>query len=371
MSLADRFRDWRNNRLKSPKFQAWAARFPLTRGLARKRAAETFDLAAGFVYSQVLAACVGLDLFHRLESGARDLRALSDDTGMPEPGLERLVKAAIALKLLEKRSGGRFALGEIGAALLGNPSVFAMVRHHSALYSDLSDPVVLLRQRHTNTALARYWSYADPERRESAGTDEVAPYSELMAATQEMIAAEALAAYDISPHALLMDVGGGNGAFLSAAARAAPSLRLRLADLPPVADLARQRFESEGLTDRAEVVGLNMFENALPEGADLITLNRILHDHDDGPVQTLLASVARSLAPGGTLLVIEPLAQTKGAEAMGDAYFGLYLWAMGSGRPRTKTDLSGMLRAAGFTTIEEAKTRQTLLTRVLVARITG
>ncbi len=42
-----------------------------------------------------------------------------------------------------------------------------------------------------------------------------------------------------------------------------------------------------------------------------------------------------ALPPGGTLLIAEPMAGTPGAEAMGDAYFGLYLWAMGSGRPRS------------------------------------
>ena len=52
---------------------------------------------------------------------------------------------------------------------------------------------------------------------------------------------------------------------------------------------------------------------------------------------------------------------------MGDAYFGLYLWAMGSGRPRTADELKAMLRTAGFTRIREAGTAQPLLTRVLVA----
>ena len=53
---------WRDRVLASPRFQAWAAAMPLTRPIARKRARALFDLCAGFVYSQVLVACVRREL---------------------------------------------------------------------------------------------------------------------------------------------------------------------------------------------------------------------------------------------------------------------------------------------------------------------
>jgi demethylspheroidene O-methyltransferase len=61
-----RLRSLRNRLLASPGFQRWAAAFPLTRPVARRHTRELFDLVAGFVYSQVLAACVALDLFEDL-----------------------------------------------------------------------------------------------------------------------------------------------------------------------------------------------------------------------------------------------------------------------------------------------------------------
>jgi demethylspheroidene O-methyltransferase len=106
----------------------------------------------------------------------------------------------------------------------------------------------------------------------------------------------------------------------------------------------------------------------LPAGADLITLVRVLHDHDDERVDRLLAAAYAALPSGGTLLVAEPMAGTRGAERMGDAYFGVYLWAMGSGRPRTAEDLTGRLRRAGFRRPSERRTRVPLQTRVWVAR---
>ena len=42
------------------------------------------------------------------------------------------------------------------------------------------------------------------------------------------------------------------------------------------------------------------------------------------------------------------MAGTPGAEPIGDAYFGFYLLAMGSGRPRTPSELRRLLREAGL-----------------------
>lgn len=58
---------------------------------------------------------------------------------------------------------------------------------------------------------------------------------------------------------------------------------------------------------------------------------------------------------------------TPGAAPVTDAYFGLYLLAMGSGRCRTVPELTAMLREAGFSQTREISTRRPLLTRVLVS----
>ena len=131
---------------------------------------------------------------------------------------------------------------------------------------------------------------------------------------------------------------------------------------------AEARFAAAGLGGRVTIVAGDFDRDPLPPGADLITLVRVLHDHDDERVDRLLAAAYAALPSGGVLLVAEPMAGTQGAERMGDAYFGLYLWAMGSGRPRTAPDLAERLQRAGFRRPRERRTRVPLQTRVLVAR---
>lgn len=304
-----------------------------------------------------------LDLFRRLADGPRLPARIAPEIALSPEAAERLMAAAAALGLLERRRDGAYGLGPHGAALLGAGGVAEMVRHHALFYDDLADPVALLRGTAGPTKLAEFWGYAGGHRTRELAPGETAPYTALMAASQAMIAEEVLAAYPVARHRLLMDVGGGNGTFLSAVAAKAPKLRLRLFDLPAVAEAAKAR-----LGGRVEALGGDFFADPLPEGADLVSLVRIVHDHDDGPALALLKQVRRALAPGGRLIVAEPMAGVPGAGRMGDAYFGFYMLAMGAGRTRREEELRAMLREAGFTDIRRRRTRRPFLTGVLVAR---
>lgn len=350
----------------SPSFRRFAAEFPLTRPIARRQARELFDLCAGFVYSQILLACVRLGLFERLESRSATVTELAAEWAMSPSATRRLLDAAGALELVAWADSETVALGRLGAALIDNPGVVAMIQHHETLYADLSDPVALLRGEVGETQLARFWSYSEA----ASGTvdaHEAEAYSELMGASHRLVADEVFSAYDLSRHRRVLDVGGGNGSFIAAVARRFPSLALDVFDLPQVAALARERLEAEGLGGRVEVHGGDFKADSLPSGADLITLLRVIHDHNDAAVEGLLAKVRQALAPGGSLLIAEPMADVSGAETIGHAYFGFYLLALGQGRPRTVVELKDLLSTAGFDRIRVLKTRQPVQAGLILA----
>ena len=131
---------------------------------------------------------------------------------------------------------------------------------------------------------------------------------------------------------------------------------------------ATERFAASGLADRAQAIGGDFRREALPAGADIASLIRVLHDHDDRAALDVLKGVHAALPPGGTLLVAEPISGDKTADPVGDAYFGFYLMAMGSGRPRRAGEIAQLLKAAGFDRVRPLRTRQPLLTRLLSAR---
>jgi demethylspheroidene O-methyltransferase len=366
--LSDRFLGWRDRVIADPAWRRLISSFPLTRPIARRKARQLFDVCAGFVYTQVLAACVRLALFDHVADHPQTLPDLAARVGLTEDATRRLVDAAVSLGLLGWRGGERVGLGELGAAIAGDEGLRALIEHHALLYADLADPVALLRGEIGETRLSRYWAYARAADPATLDAESVATYSRLMSQSQSLIASEVLDAYRLCRHTHLLDVGGGEGTFCIAAATRCSALRVTLFDLPPVAARAQARFADKGFEGRATAVGGSFFDAPLPRGADVASLVRVIYDHDDAAAMAVLRAVYGALPAEGTLLLAEPMAGTPGAEPIGDAYFGFYLLAMQSGRARTPAVLRAMLADAGFRSSRVLRTRLPLQTRLIVAR---
>lgn len=358
-SWRDRWLDLRDSWLTDTRFHHFARRFTPIRFIVRKRSRGLFDLVAGFTYSQILCACVRLGLFNILANGPLSGAEVARAIGWSEDHALRLLRAAAALELVQARSGGLYGLGIHGAALLGNPWIELFVEHHALLYADLADPVGLLGGDNSQTALRKYWGYA-------AADTETVPYTKLMAASQTAIAAEILPVYDFGKHRTLLDIGGGDGTFVAALAARHPNLDFLVFDLPSVAAQARLRLKARGLEHRVKVTGGRFPDDPLPHGADIATLVRVVHDHDDLVIVKLFAALRKILPEYGALVVAEPMAGIKGVEAAMEAYFACYFAALGSGRPRTPAEIFDLGRRAGFVRCRELRTIDPLLVNVVV-----
>ena len=212
-----------------------------------------------------------------------------------------------------------------------------MVEHHTLLYADLRDPVALLRgERRWDRARPLLGLCRRPARRPLLAGEQVADYSALMSASQPLVAGDILDAYPLDRHRCLLDVGGGEGAFLAAAAathaRPAPDAVRSAAGGRAGAGTPRRgraRRASDGVRGR-----LQRRPAAAGCGCRLAGAGRPRSRRRGGAWASACA-LRRALPADGVLLLAEPMSGTAGAEPIGDAYFGFYLLAMGSGRPRT------------------------------------
>ncbi|APE45754.1 SAM-dependent methyltransferase (plasmid) [Sulfitobacter alexandrii] len=344
-------------------FQKWAARFPLTRRLVRREGEALFDLLAGFCHAQVLMALVQLDLPARLLRRSESAATLAAATGVPPDRMQVLLNAAIALGLIRRARGRRYALTRRGAALAGVPGLQQMILHHDVLYRDLADPAAFFRGE-TTPELAGFWPYVfggavDPQ--------VAATYSDLMAQSQLLVADDTLDAVTLRGVRHLMDVGGGTGAFLAEVAASHPALEMTLFDLPAVAPQARYRFAGAGCAGRVRILPGSFRDGPLPDGADAISLVRVLYDHSDETVTDLLAKCFAALPAGGRLIISEPMSGGARPNRAGDAYFALYTLAMGTGKARSADEIAAMCRAAGFTDLRFPRCRRPFVTRVVTA----
>jgi demethylspheroidene O-methyltransferase len=343
----------------SPRFHALAERVPFLRGHARAEGRALFDILSGFVQSQALTALVELRLLHRLAEGPATPAALALYAQMPVERLAVLVQAGAALKLVRHRTN-LWHLTPRGAAFLAVPGLEAMVRHDSVLYRDLSDPAAFFRGQ-TNPELAGFWPYVFGELAQSDPAL-AARYSSLMSDSQGLVAADTLRMVDLKGSSQLMDVGGGTGAFLRAVRAKYPALGLTLFDLPDV--LAGADPAIAGLSLRPG----SFRTDPLPTGADVISLVRVLYDHPDTLVATLLAKVFAALPPGGRLIVSEPMSGGARPDPQTDIYFAVYTMAMRTGRTRSAAEISQALVAAGFSVTPSRAAPRPFITSVIEAR---
>ncbi|RFO97012.1 hypothetical protein DIC66_11035 [Rhodoferax lacus] len=357
--------------------QPWLYRLalsnPLTRWFAQRRTRQIFDLMSGFVYSQVLLSCVRLKLFAQLQKAPATLEELASRCHMPEAALQRLLLSAVSLKLLERRSHQRYGLGPLGMPIAAHEGIRAMIEHNSLLYRDLAEPTTFLQDAWSGQ-MAAYWPYAHaatPQQAKEADAAHVDRYSALMAASQTFVLQEVLDTFPFGQYRCVLDVGAGKGRFMAELAGREKQLRLQLFDLPQVLALARHNHAALGLQAEVEYHPGSFFDDALPQGADLVTLIRVAHDHPDDQVRTIFQKIFDALPVGGTLLLAEPMAQEPLEAQAGDAYFHFYLLAMGAGRLRTPTELSRMLADTGFVHVELLPNAMPIHTRLLVARKPG
>lgn len=344
----------------SRRFQAFAARTPILRRIARREGEALFGLVAGFVNAQVLMALVELRILHLVQPAPQSAESLARTCNLPLPQMQILLQAGAGLRLLH-RQGDRFGLTLRGASLLAVPGLESMILHHRALYADLADPVAFFKGGQ-QTELARFWPYVFG----TAGAVDpavTATYSALMADSQALVAEDTLRMVDLRGVRHLMDIGGGTGAFLSAVAAAHPDLTLSLFDLPVVVAGATARLAHT----RATIHAGSFRDDPLPVGADAISLIRVLYDHDDSTVARLLSAVHATLPAGGRLIVSEPMSGGTRPDPATDVYFAVYTLAMQTGRTRSGDEIAALMSAAGFVNIKQTWGFRPFVTSVVTA----
>ena len=101
------------------------------------------------------------------------------------------------------------------------------------------------------------------------------------------------------------------------------------------------------------------------EGMDIISLVRVVHDHDDDVILQVLRNIRSVCSASTTLLIAEPFAGDFVNAAVTDAYFNLYFTAMGQGRTRTPQAIAELAAKAGFGHSKIWRTHMPLITGLM------
>jgi len=153
-----------------------------------------------------------------------------------------------------------------------------------------------------------------------------------------------LAAYDVfSSASMVIDIGGGNGALLSAVLKALPAITGCVFDQPHVVERARTIDVNSG-ESRLRFEGGDFFK-AVPAGADFYMLKRIIHDWPDAEAQTILRHYREAMHSQSRLAFIDLIIPAGNGPPFAKLY-DLLMMAMPGGVERTEDEYRKLLVAA-------------------------
>jgi hypothetical protein len=173
-------------------------------------------------------------------------------------------------------------------------------------------------------------------------------WDEWNARTAEERLPAAVADYDFARFGTLVDVGGGQGTFVSSLLRANPTLRGILFDLPDVVNAAPPVLKDAGVERRCRIVGGDFLQE-VPSGGDVYILSRVLLNWDDAQATRILGNCRRAMGPHGTLIVVDAIMPPPGHPARRiRAFNDVNLMMMFGSANRTEAEWRSLFRAAGF-----------------------
>ena len=304
-----------------------------------------FQMITGHYVSRAIWVAAKLGIADLLADGPRPGAELAASTGMNSSSLHRVMRLLASVGVFAENENGGFAPTPIGECLCSGPGSSAPVALLFAEPNIMRAWGDLLYSVETgNTAFEHVFGYL------AQHPQEAAVFNKAMTAVTAPVAGMVAAAYDFSRFTHIVDVGGGQGALLTAILKANPALRGTLFDLPHVTESARPLLEAAGLATRCGDFEWRFFRSSACR-------RRRLHHQARHPrlgrraQHAILNNCRRAMAPRGKLLLVETVLPERIAPSpMNFIATGsdVNMLVNAGGRERTETEFRALFGAAGF-----------------------
>jgi hypothetical protein len=305
------------------------------------------NLSTGKWVSQAVSVAAKLGIADMLAGGPRTCDELARANQVNEGALYRLLRTLASLGVFTEVSERTFGLTPMAEFLRSDTkgSARAMAIMMGEEWSWLPWGDLLRSVKTGEPAFQRLYGMSLFEYlQQHAGAGAI--FDQAMTGISEQSAAAVAEAYDFSGIDLLVDVGGGQGALMSAILKAYPAVRGIVFDLPAVVAGATKRLEADQLPERGQALGGSFFD-AVPPGADAYILRHIIHDWDDQSSIKILENCRRAMKPSGRALLVEAVIPPGDAPSFGKL-LDLEMLIMATGRERTLPEYRDLFTAAGF-----------------------
>jgi SAM-dependent methyltransferase len=324
-------------------------------GAQRDRHAQVLRLVYGAQVAQIIYVAAALGVPDLLAGGCRTTSELATATAIDAQTLRRVLRGLIALDLCSELEPERYTLTELGEFLRADHprSLRSRILFNTEVLSPIWGRMLDTTRTGASGALSAlgmpFYEYLQEHPKIGALFDQT------MAEAIRYRVQGALDAYDFSRFRKVVDVGGGNGAFMMQMLKRWTRLEGVVFDLPSVAERTRRTIAAMPESARCSVDAGNALER-VTEGADCYVLSNLLVSMVDHEAAKILQSCRRAIAGDGNVIIVEWIMPT-GAEQSDEftrwdtASMDLNMLAIqgaGGWRVRTRDEFERIIEAAGF-----------------------
>jgi predicted O-methyltransferase YrrM len=294
------------------------------------------NLARGFMEPRVLLTAVELDLFSLLASGSLSVDDIALKTGAQKRPLTILLDALSAMGLLLKQED----------TYMTEPS--------AALWLDSRNPGTTVPMiLHANNLWERWGKLSETVRpdhpQELEADRSLASFIGAMHVIGAPQAAKIVMAIQPGTARKLLDIGGASGTYTIAFLKISSHLQATLFDRVEVVEMARERLQTEGLSDRVTLIGGDFYQDPFPPGHDLAFLSAIIHQNSPEQNLDLYQKIYNALIPGGRLVIRDHVLSPDRLSPRSGALFAInMLVGTEGGNSYTFEDIAEGLTEAGF-----------------------
>jgi SAM-dependent methyltransferase len=300
------------------------------------------NLSAAHKQSGTLRAAITLDLFTAVSQGASLIKNIQNRLGLSALNAERLVVACTALKLLEKEGPGYRNAPDVERFLVkGKPTYIGpWLLFNGVDFERWKDLAAALKAQDPPGVLGLYESLSDEDFR----VYHEATYSVGLGAG--MLFARDV---DLSRRSLILDLGGGSGAYCIAAVQRYLHLKAVVLDFEPVCRMAQGFIAQWQLENKISTHPADFTRDPFPPGADCMIMASNLPQYDETMLTHIFQKAFQALEPGGEFHLIGETLWDDKTGPLGPSLWGIHEALFGSrGRSHSEQEVMAYLTAAGF-----------------------
>jgi len=302
-------------------------------------------LSGAYWKTCTLHAGVKLDIFTCIGPDTLTAKQVTQRRHLDLRGTTMLLDALAAMDLLTKTTSG-YANTPAANRFLSKDSdqyIGYMILHHH----HLADSWVRMDQAVTRGGPIRDRSSVSSDQWREAFL--MGMFNNAMA-----MAPDVARSVELSGCTRLLDMGGGPGTYAIHFCRANPDLTAVVFDLPTTRPFAEKTIEQFGLSNRIRFAAGDYTIRDIPltQAFDAAWLSHVLHGEGPDKAADIVAHAAKTLLPGGQLLIHDFILNDTRDRPEFAALFSLNMFlGTESGQSYTESEIRKMMTAAGLTDI--------------------